>query len=118
MSWTDDTDGFPLLWIEIVLDPLDNHIKCHLTQCLIDIGQKLDTDLVTIISPIVQGLEHRLRRAIETLQEHKRAITIILDTPGRVVKVVERMVAVIRPIYQEVIVIVPDWAISAGTFSP
>ncbi len=97
------------------MQPLDSHIKYHLTQCLADIGQKLDTDMVTIISPIVPGLEHRLRQAIETLPEHKRAVTIILDTPGGVVEVVERMVAVIRFIYREVIVIVPDRAMSAGT---
>ncbi len=97
------------------MQPLDSHIKYHLTQCLTDIGQKLGTDMVTIISPIVPGLEHRLRQAIETLPEHKRAVTIILDTPGGVVEVVERMVAVIRFIYREVIVIVPDRAMSAGT---
>ncbi len=64
---------------------------------------------------LFQGWNNRLRQAIETLPEHKRAVTIILDTPGGVVEVVERMVAVIRFIYQEVIVIVPDRAMSAGT---
>ena len=86
-----------------------------MTQRLADIGEKLDTDMVTIISPIVPGLEHRLRQAIEPLPEHKHAITIILDTLGGVVEVVERMVAVIRSRYQEVTVIVPDRAMSAGT---
>jgi len=86
-----------------------------LTQCLVDIGEKLGADVVTIISPIVPGLEHRLRQAIETLPEHTQAVAIILDTPGGVAEVVERMVAVIRFMYQEVIVIVPDRAMSAGT---
>lgn len=85
-----------------------------MTQCLVDIGEKLGADVVTIISPIVPGLEHRLRQAIETLPEHTQAVAIILDTPGGVAEVVERMVVVVRFMYQEVIVIVPDRAMSSG----
>ncbi len=40
---------------------------------------------------------------------------MILDTPGGVVEVVERMVTALRSVYEEVTVIVPDRAMSAGT---
>jgi len=98
-----------------VLRPLDEHLKSQLTQGLVDIGEILASDVVTIISPIVPGLEHRLRQAIEGLQERKNVVTVILDTPGGVVEVVERMVSVLRSVYDEVTVIVPDRAMSAGT---
>jgi len=94
---------------------LDEHPKSQLTQGLVDIGEILASDVVTIISPIVPGLEHRLRQAIEGLQERKNVVTVILDTPGGVVEVVERMVSVLRSVYDEVTVIVPDRAMSAGT---
>lgn len=95
--------------------PLDDHIKGQLAQGLANIGQKLDADVVTIISPIIPGLEHRLRQAIESLSERKNTLAVILDTPGGVVEVVERMVTLLRSVYEEVIVIVPDRAMSAGT---
>jgi len=98
-----------------VLRPLDEHPKSQLTQGLVDIGEILASDVVTIISPIVPGLEHRLRQAIEGLQERKNVVTVILDTPGGVVEVLERMVSVLRSVYDEVTVIVPDRAMSAGT---
>ena len=98
-----------------MLRPLDNHIKSQLTQGLVAIGDRLESDVVTIISPIVPGLELRLRQAIEGLPEHNNVVTVILDTPGGVVEVVERMVNVLRSVYEEVIVIVPDRAMSAGT---
>lgn len=86
-----------------------------MTQGLLDIGERLKCDVVTIISPIVPGLEHGLRQAIEQLSSPEKAVSVILDTPGGVVEVVERMVTVLRSVYDEVTVIVPDRAMSAGT---
>ena len=56
-----------------------------------------------------------MRDAIEGLKDKKEAIAIILDTPGGIAEVVERMVGTVRNAYSEVIVIVPDRAMSAGT---
>ncbi len=98
-----------------MLRPLDDHVKSQLTQGLVDIGGLLKSDVVTIISPIVPRLELGLRQAIEGLPEHENVVTVILDTPGGVVEVVERMVTVLRSVYGEVIVVVPDRAMSAGT---
>ena len=95
--------------------PVDNHIKGQLTRHLNGMGTKLQADLVAIVSPIVPGLELRLRHAIETLTCKQEAVAVILDTPGGVVEVVERMVTAIRSVYEEVTVIVPDRAMSAGT---
>lgn len=95
--------------------PLDTHIKDRLTRQLIDIGDKLHAEVVAIVSPIVPGIETRLRSAIEPLPHESKSIAVILDTPGGVVEVVERMVTTLRSVYEDVTVIVPDRAMSAGT---
>ena len=95
--------------------PLDDHIRGQLTLHLEKIGTTLDADVVAIVSPILPGLELRLRDAIDALPDKKDSVVVILDTQGGVVEVVERMVTALRHVYGNVTVIVPDRAMSAGT---
>ena len=95
--------------------PLDSHIKEQLDQHLKCISDELAADVMAIVSPILPGLDHSVRDAVEGLKEKKESIAIILDTPGGIAEVVERMVGTVRNAYGEVIVIVPDRAMSAGT---
>jgi len=95
--------------------PLDDHIRGQLTLHLEKIGTALTADVVTIVSPILPGLELRLRDAIDILPDSKGSVAVILDTPGGVVEVVERMVTALRHVYRDLTVIVPDRAMSAGT---
>ena len=97
------------------MQPLDASIKSQLDWHLQVIDQALDTDVVAFVSPILPGLDRRLRDAIESIPDRKRSASVILDTPGGVVEVVERMVATLRSNYRNVTVIVPDRAMSAGT---
>lgn len=87
--------------------PLDRHIREDLNRRLTLIGTQLGADVVTIVSPILPGLELRLRDAIDALRERQGSVVVILDTPGGVVEVVERMVTALRAIYAHVTVIVP-----------
>ena len=95
--------------------PLDDHIRGQLTLHLEKIGTTLSADVVAIVSPILPGLELRLRDAIDALPDKKGSVAVILDTQGGVVEVVERMVTTLRHVYGDVTVIVPDRAMSAGT---
>ena len=95
--------------------PVDDHIRARLTQHLDNIANDLAADVVAVVSPIVPGLEIRLRDAIGKLPTSRRSVAIILDTPGGVVEIVERMVTTVRFRYDDVTVIVPDRAMSAGT---
>ena len=95
--------------------PLDDYIKVQLTHRLESIGNTLSVDVTTIVSPILPGLELRLRDAIDVLRDKKNSVAVILDTQGGIVEVVERMVNALRYIYEDVTVIVPDRAMSAGT---
>lgn len=95
--------------------PLDKYIKGQLNQHLEKIEDLLSADGLAIISPIVPGLDVLVRDALEAFKDKKESIIIILDTPGGVAEVVERMVDAIRHFYNEVIFIIPDRAMSAGT---
>ena len=97
------------------MHPLDASIKFQLDWHLDRIGEGLDADVVAFVSPILPGLDRRLRDAIDAVSERKPAVAVILDTPGGIVEVVERMVATLRSNYGDVTVIVPDRAMSAGT---
>jgi len=79
------------------------------------IEDMLKADGLTIISPIQGGLEHRVKHAIEAREKRRQSLFVILDTPGGVVEVVERIVRVLRQYYLEVTFIIPDRAMSAGT---
>ncbi len=79
------------------------------------IEEMLDSDGLTMISPMQPGVEHRVKIAIEAREERRSNLVVILDTPGGVVEVVERIVRVLRHHYREVKFLIPDRAMSAGT---
>lgn len=93
----------------------DEGIKEWADARLGEIEAKFDADAVSILSPITWGLEHRVRTAIEPRQPKKDSLLVLLDTTGGIVEVVERIVRVFRTFYQEVLFLVPDRALSAGT---
>ena len=97
------------------MQPLDLNIKFQLDWHLNQIDNTLRADVVAIVSPILPPLDRRLRDAIEAIPDRNNSVSVILDTPGGVVEVVERMVATLRSNYEHVTVIVPDRAMSAGT---
>lgn len=99
----------------MAMRPLDAAVKAQLDWHLNEISKTLNADVVAFVSPILPELDLHLRDAIEAVGERKNSISVILDTPGGIVEVVERMVATLRSNYQDVTVIVPDRAMSAGT---
>ncbi|MCG8604736.1 hypothetical protein MJD09_07035 [bacterium] len=94
---------------------MTKYIRVQLNQHAERIGDILESDVISIISPILHGLENRVRDAVEKFSPHRDVLSIILDTSGGIVEVVERMVDTIRHYYGEVIFIIPDQAMSAGT---
>lgn len=81
------------------------------------ISKILNADVMGIIAPIIPGLDTFVRRALEENKSDPRLdkIAIIIDTNGGVIEVVDRMVQTIRNHYKEVVMIIPDKAMSAGT---
>ncbi len=73
-------------------------------------------DVLSFTGPISHGVDHRVRVAVEAIGDDRRdALLVILDTPGGIVEIVERIVVTLRKHYREVKFLVPDRAMSAGT---
>jgi len=96
---------------------LNQVVKTQLNQYLDEIGNLFMSDVLTIVSAIRPGLDNQVDVALGGIAERKNKLTVILDTPGGIVEVVERMVITIRDKYKydEVVFIVPNRAMSAGT---
>jgi len=75
----------------------------------------LDADVIGMIGPIYPGLDSSVREAIEARPNRRDTICVVLTTPGGIIETVERIVHTLRSHYDELIVIVPDAAMSAGT---
>lgn len=98
------------------MQPVDRHMQTSLDSSSDGITKNLQgADVISIFGPVLSGLDEQVSSAIERKEEKNKQIAIILETPGGLVEVVERIVQVIRYFYKEVIVIVPGEAMSAGT---
>ena len=76
---------------------------------------KLSADCLALIGPIQVGAENKVRNALEAIDNRRKRLAIILHTGGGLVEITERMVYIVRHHYQEVVFIIPNVAMSAGT---
>ena len=94
-------------------------VEKQLDSLSIKIEAKLEANVIAVVGPIIPGIDDGVRQAIEMRldQEQKRGkkLAVVLDTGGGIIEVVERIVITIRHHYQEVTMIVPNQAMSAGT---
>ena len=95
--------------------PLDNHLKVSLDGYLYELEKAAQADFLGLFGPIVFGLDEMVRHAIDAFGDKHDQLAIVLDSPGGIVEVVERIVDTVRHSYETVIAIVPDRAMSAGT---
>lgn len=82
--------------------PIDHTIQQQLNQYLTRIEEALQADAIAIIGPIMFGLDNRVKTALELFTNRIDRLAIILDTPGGIAEVVERIVNSIRHRYKEV----------------
>lgn len=94
---------------------LNTEAKGRLEQLREKIEQRMGADLLALFGGIQSGVDHKVRDALDPIQDRRSKLAIILQTGGGVVEIAERMVNVIRHFYREVVFIVPDVALSAGT---
>lgn len=92
-----------------------SRIKFHLTLELDEIIGHFGANAVAVFGPIIPGSDLLLRNVHEVLSDKRDSMAMLLNTPGGVVEIVERMVTVMRQAYESVTVLVPDRAMSAGT---
>ena len=63
-----------------MMKPLDEQIKSKLDEHLSAIGNRLNADVIAILSPILPGLDVRLRAAIDAVPNKRSTVALILDT--------------------------------------
>lgn len=80
-----------------------------------ELEHHLDRDVLGLFGPIVAGVEHKTRNAIDRIRSRRNRLAVVLYTGGGMVEIAERIVTVIRQHYADVAFIVPDVAMSAGT---
>lgn len=96
----------------------DKTIHSILNEKLKKLEEHFNSDVVFYYAPIAGGLVKPFRDIIENLKTddiNNDKLSIILNTPGGSVEVVEQLVNIIRHHYTEINFIVPDSAYSAGT---
>ena len=82
---------------------------------LVEIETHCEVDALTIYGQIVPSIDHAVRSAIESLPTKRDSLLVIVDTPGGIVEVAERIVSTLRHHYKEIKFLIPDMAMSAGT---
>lgn len=80
-----------------------------------EIERHYDADALTIYGQIMPPVDHHVRLAVESLADPRGKLLVIIDTPGGIVEVAERIVSTLRHHYEEVEFLIPDRAMSAGT---
>jgi hypothetical protein len=96
----------------------DSTIKDLLNKQLADLEHEFQGDVVFYYGEIHPSLLRIFRDFIEDLKSQtptKDRLVVILNTPGGVAEIVEKMVEILRFHYQELYFVVPDFAMSAGT---
>lgn len=72
-------------------------------------------DALTFCGPIIRGADNLIRDAIESISDKRDKLIVVLETLGGNIEVVERIVDTFRHHYNLVELIVPNFALSAGT---
>lgn len=82
-----------------------------------DLEKKVDGDVLALVGPLFPGIDGVVRNAAESFpeKERRKKLAVVLSTGGGVVETVERIVTALRHYWAEVVFIVPDKAMSAGT---
>ena len=90
-------------------------IREKLGALSVSLETKLSADVLGIFGPILGGVEHRVRKAVEALATRRNKLAVVLQTGGGSIEVAERIVNITRHHYSEVVFLIPDIALSAGT---
>ena len=97
-------------------EPTSNEIiEARLKECILRLEEVTDGNVLTYIGPIAIGLHNLIRAELEDVKPKRRKLTVILETPGGFIEVVEQIAGVFRQLYRRVEFVVPSEAMSAGT---
>lgn len=93
----------------------NNIIEAMLTTRAEAVEAAADADVLTYIGPMYPPADDEVKDAVEMIAPRRKALMVILETPGGYVTVAERMARIFRHHYKRVDFTVPGYAMSAGT---
>jgi hypothetical protein len=102
----------------VAITEFDKQIRDTARDRIVAVENHFGGDAIFYFGPIFPSIEKRFRDFIEDLAAEKgdrTRLVVVLKTPGGSAETVEKLVEIIRFHYAEVIFVVPDEAMSAGT---
>jgi len=93
-------------------------IEQQLNERLSMLEQAFDSDVLTIVGPLVDGMDDFIRTLIEDLRQRdaqRPHLAVVLTTNGGYIETVQRIVDTLRHHYDHVSFVIPNYAFSAGT---
>jgi len=97
---------------------VDNSVVEMLNERISKLEEAINADCISVSGPILPGVDQHFNKALQSIPGTRRdVLAVILQTPGGVVEIADRMVQATRHLYGEgeVHFYVPDQAMSAGT---
>jgi hypothetical protein len=90
-------------------------VESQLDQCIEALEKEFDADCLAFTGGIIGGTDDIIRDALEARKSKRQKLTVILETAGGYIEVVQRIAETLRRHYQQVEFCVPNFAMSAGT---
>lgn len=98
-----------------MLEP-EKLVEERLDALLGEIERGMNGDVITFVGQITYGGDDIIREAVEAIAPRQKRLIVILETPGGIVEVVQRIAHTFRYHYPaSVEFVVPNYAMSAGT---
>lgn len=99
----------------------NHYIEHELNKRLVSLGDVLDSDVISLAAPMYAGIDDLVRAIVEEIPTddvaRKESLSVVLETDGGSIEVVERIADVPRHHYSngDISFIVPNRAMSEGT---
>lgn len=71
--------------------------------------------MLTYVGPIIQPADDEIKDAVESIDNRRSGLMVMLETDGGYVDTAERIARIFRHHYSRVDFVVPNYAMSAGT---
>jgi len=102
---------------EVQMPPLSSnaYMEQTLHGRLADLGSYMSSDVLVFVGPIEYRIDDLIRYSVESIENKRRKLVVLLETGGGYIEVAERVAETFRHHYRHVEFIVPNFAMSAGT---
>lgn len=103
---------------DVVPQDVNEFIEWQLDCRVEALEKKLESDIITFVGPIVDGVDDIIRGVVEykvASPPDRKRLVVILTTLGGYIEVAKRIAEAFRHNYEYVAFVIPNYAFSAGT---